>query len=75
VVRDGEADVCDYDPGFETTVTVSAALRTLVRVWRGDLSWQVALRGEAVSLDGPAEARRELPVWLGQSALAAVPRP
>jgi hypothetical protein len=35
----------------------------------------VALRGEVVSLDGPAEARRELPVWLGQSALAAVPRP
>jgi DNA-binding HxlR family transcriptional regulator len=75
VVRDGEVDVCDYDPGFEATVTVSAALRTLVRVWRGDLSWQVALRGEAVSLDGPAEARQELPVWLGQSALAAVPRP
>jgi DNA-binding HxlR family transcriptional regulator len=75
VVRDGEVDVCDYDPGFEATVTVSAALRTLVRVWRGDLSWQVALRGEVVSLDGPAEARQELPVWLGQSALAAVPRP
>ena len=75
VVRDGEADVCDYDPGFEATVTVSAALRTLVRVWRGDLSWPVALREETVSLDGPSEARRELPGWLGQSALAAVPRP
>jgi DNA-binding HxlR family transcriptional regulator len=75
VVRDGEVDVCDYDPGFEPTVTVSAALRTLVRVWRGDLSWQGALRGQDVTLDGPAEARRELPGWLGQSALAAVPRP
>ncbi|WP_129783627.1 winged helix-turn-helix transcriptional regulator [Promicromonospora panici] len=75
VVRDGEADVCDYDPGFEATVTVSAPLRTLVRVWRGDLSWRDALRGEAVSLDGPAQVRRELPGWLGQSALAGVPRP
>jgi DNA-binding HxlR family transcriptional regulator len=75
VVRDGEADLCDYDPGYEATVTVSAALRTLVRVWRGDLSWQGALRGEAVSLDGPAEARRDLPMWLGQSPLAVVPRP
>jgi hypothetical protein len=56
-------------------VTVSAALRTLVRVWRGDLSWQGALRGQGVTLDGPAGARRELPGWLGQSALAAVPRP
>ncbi|GAB2499358.1 helix-turn-helix domain-containing protein [Promicromonospora xylanilytica] len=75
VVRDGEVDVCDYDPGFEPTVTVSAALRTLVRVWRGDLSWQGALRAQDVTLEGPAEARRELPGWLGQSTLAVVPRP
>jgi DNA-binding HxlR family transcriptional regulator len=75
VVRDGEADVCDYDPGLEPTVVVWTPLRTLTRVWRGDLAWPQVLRSGEVRLDGPAEARRRVPTWLGQSEFAKVPRP
>jgi DNA-binding HxlR family transcriptional regulator len=75
VVRDGEADACDVDPGLEALVSVSSSLRELVRVWRGDTSWELALRSRSVRLDGPQGACRELPGWIGRSRLAAVPRP
>src|SRR5919201_610196 len=35
VICDGEADVCDADPGHEVAVTVTANLRALIQVWRG----------------------------------------
>ncbi len=73
-VSGGEADICDYDPGFDVTVTVVAELRTLTEIWRGDVSWQQALKDGQVELTGPSTAVRSLPGWLGQMPLAAVPR-
>ena len=75
VVADGEADVCDFDPGYEVTGTVECSLRTLTRIWRGDDTWSRALQNGGVTVSGPAEARRAIPTWIGQSALSAVPRP
>lgn len=75
VVTGDEADLCDYDPGFDVTVTIRTGLATLTRIWRGDLSWDAALRAGRVRLDGPEQARRALPTWIGQSTLAATPRP
>jgi DNA-binding HxlR family transcriptional regulator len=75
VVEKGEADVCDFDPGFEVDGTVQASLRTLTRLWRGDLDWPRALSAGSVVISGPADVRRGLPDWIGQSRLAAVARP
>lgn len=67
-------DVCDADPGLPVTVAISAPLRLMVRLWRGDVSWPVALRS-GLRVDGPSWARRALPDWMRLSAFAAVPRP
>ncbi|WP_454044268.1 winged helix-turn-helix transcriptional regulator [Cellulosimicrobium sp. Marseille-Q8652] len=75
VVRDGDADLCDVDPGLDPAVVVRSGLRALTHVWRGDTTWERALRSGDVVLDGPVAARRSLPAWLGQSDLARVPRP
>jgi DNA-binding HxlR family transcriptional regulator len=75
VVDDGEADVCDFDPGYEIAGTVETSLRALTRIWRGDLSWSRALFDGSVAVSGPAEVRRAIPSWIGQSSAAAVPRP
>ena len=75
MVADGEADVCDFDPGFEVTGTVETSLRTLTRIWRGDIGWSQALLDGSVAISGPADVRRAVPSWIGQAALAAVPRP
>ncbi|MFC8600183.1 MULTISPECIES: winged helix-turn-helix transcriptional regulator [unclassified Isoptericola] len=75
VVRDGQVEVCDYDPGYDTAVVVTTPLRTLTRLWRGDVTWDGALRARDVVLDGPEAVRRQVPRWLGQSVFAGVPRP
>lgn len=75
VVSAGEADVCDYDPGFEVAARVATTLHTFVRVWRGDLGWRQALASRAITVDAPSHVRREVPDWLGQARLAGVPRP
>jgi DNA-binding HxlR family transcriptional regulator len=75
VGTDGQVDVCDYDPGFDVTATVHGSIRTLTRIWRGDQSWQQALRAGRVTVSAPTDVRRAVPDWLGQAPLAAVPRP
>jgi len=75
VVSEGVADVCDFDPGYEVAATVETSLLALIQLWRGDQSWSRATLNGTVSIDGTADARRAVPAWLGQSRLAAVPRP
>jgi DNA-binding HxlR family transcriptional regulator len=75
VITRGEVDVCDVDPGHAVAVTVTANLRSMVNLWRGDLSWSNALRAGAVEVDGPEGLRRAVPGWFTLSTFAAVPRP
>ncbi|MEW2483413.1 helix-turn-helix domain-containing protein [Mycobacterium sp. NPDC049093] len=74
-VSDGQADVCDFDPGYELAGTVQADLRALVEIWRGDVGWARAVLDGSVALSGSADVRRAIPRWLGQSTAAAIPRP
>jgi putative sterol carrier protein len=67
--------VCDFDPGYEVAGTVETSLRTLTRIWRGDVDWAHAQLDGSVKVSGPADVRRAIPEWVGQATLAAVPRP
>jgi HxlR-like helix-turn-helix/SCP-2 sterol transfer family len=73
LIKPDDVDVCDDDPGQPVTVTITADLRTMVRIWRGDLSWSAALGAEQVRIEGPL--RRAVPSWFALSPFAAVPRP
>jgi DNA-binding HxlR family transcriptional regulator len=76
IVIDPEGiDVCDADPGHPVTVTLIGTLRTMTRLWRGDVTWESVVRSGDLRLEGPAPVRREVPRWLRLSAFAAVPRP
>ena len=74
VITGDGVDVCDSDPGHPVRVTVEASLRTLTRVWRGDVGWATALRSGELVLHGEQQARRALPRWLKLSSLAPTPR-
>jgi DNA-binding HxlR family transcriptional regulator len=74
VLSPGEIDVCDTDPGFDVSVRVTAELRAMVLIWRGDLSWPHALRSGDVVVHGPERWRRAVPEWFAPSQFAAVPR-
>lgn len=75
VINGGDADVCDADPGHPVAVTVTARLRHLTEVWRGDVSWRQALRSGTVAIQGPEELRRAVPQWFTLSVFAPVARP
>lgn len=75
VITADEADVCDTDPGYPVAVTVTASLRRLTEIWRGDLSWSAALRSGEVEVDGPSALRRAVPDWFALSQFASVARP
>ncbi|MCZ4535906.1 helix-turn-helix domain-containing protein [Gordonia terrae] len=75
VVVGGEAQVCDFDPGYELDATVMTDLRTLTEIWRGDIDWRLALAADRVEIHGAAEVARDVPSWIGQSLSSAVPRP
>jgi DNA-binding HxlR family transcriptional regulator len=74
ITADG-VDVCDADPGHAVRVTVEASLRTMTRIWRGDLTWPAALKSGDLVLRGAEQACRALPRWLKLSSLAPTPRP
>lgn len=73
-VNGDEVDVCDYDPGYDVSATVATSLRTLTGIWRGDQSWSQAMRDGDVQVEAPSAVRRQVPAWIGQSLLSAVPR-
>jgi DNA-binding HxlR family transcriptional regulator len=75
VITADDADVCDADPGYPVTVTVTASLRRMTDVWLGNLSWAEALRSGMVMIHGPEEMRRAAPRWFTLSAFAQVSRP
>jgi DNA-binding HxlR family transcriptional regulator len=75
VITGDGVDLCDFDPGHPLAATVETDLRTLTRLWRGDVSWRQALHSGGLQLHGPTQARRVVPRWLKLSAFAPVPRP
>lgn len=66
-------DVCDQDPGQPVQAWVDTDVRTLTRVWLGQVTWADALRAGQLAVHGESNARRGLPGWLGVSRFAAVP--
>jgi hypothetical protein len=75
VITHAEADVCDADPGYDVAVAVTASLRSMVRIWRGDVAWVEALREGTVAVEGPEALRRSVATWFTLSPFASVPRP
>ena len=68
----GEIDICPKDPGFEVSLYVRTDLRTMTRVWLGDLSISAAIRSDAIELSGLRDLRRRFEQWLGLSCFAGI---
>ena len=67
-----EVDMCPIDPGFEVDLYVTTDLKTLTRIWMGDLTFTAAQVSGAIELEGPNALRQQFDKWLGCSAFAEV---
>ena len=70
-LNDGETcELCVKEPGFEVDLYVIADLRTLILVWRGDMSLERAMRADRLEAHGTVAGMRAFPHWFGISTLA-----
>jgi DNA-binding HxlR family transcriptional regulator len=64
LLRDGDAEICNFDPGFGEDLFVQVHDATLFTRWHlGEVSWSAVLRSNAVTMTGPSSLRRALPTW------------
>ena len=75
VLTADEVDMCDYDPGFGTDLTLRTSVDTLVRIWRGELGWNDAVHAGRLQLEGPSTLQQQVKHWFQLSPFASVPRP
>jgi DNA-binding HxlR family transcriptional regulator len=72
LLRRSEVSLCTTNPGFPEEVGVRTDRRTLIRWWRGDLSFPQA-RQAGLVVHGRREWVRAFPGWFERYLLAAVP--
>ncbi len=75
VLADGESDLCLRDPGFDVDLYIATDLRTMTRVWMGDIPVREALRSEAIELQGSRSLVDSFERWLPLSHHAQHERP
>ena len=51
MINESDVDVCDADPGYDVRITVNTTLRTMSRVWRGDIPLSHAQRAGQLDPD------------------------
>ncbi len=67
-VRDGIVQECAQDLGFDVDVYITSTVRTLTKVWYGELGIQRAIDEGLVKIVAPPVYLRSLPSWLGISS-------
>ena len=72
VNEQGSVDLCKQDPGDPAAMEIQTTLRTLTRVWMGDLSLEAAQRSGRLRILGSNDIRRCLLRWLRLSPYAPV---
>lgn len=66
--------LCLTDPGLEVDMLVSTDVRTLTRVWMGDLDLDDAQRKDHIRTQGSPRLKAEFRRWLRESPFAAARR-
>jgi DNA-binding HxlR family transcriptional regulator len=70
VLEPGDASVCYTDPGYDIDAVLAADLKTLYRVWVGEIELYDAVRAGTIDLTGARWIVRGLPNWLRMSPIA-----
>jgi DNA-binding HxlR family transcriptional regulator len=72
VLQRPEVDLCLFDPGYEVSLEIDAAVEALARVCLGHLPLLQAMRDGGIEVHGAPHHRNALAGWLGVSRFAAL---
>ena len=75
VIRDGEVDLCLKHPGHAVDLTICATLRTLARLYVGELDARAAMASKEITLAGSASLARTFPRWYERERIASATFP
>jgi hypothetical protein len=67
--EDGEADLCNKDPGHEIDLYVKAHIRALTEIWMGR-RLDDAMQDETLMLEGSLRHVRNFPKWFSLNSYA-----
>jgi len=67
-VQGGSASTCDTGLGFDTDVLIQSTIRTMTRVWYGELDINAAIASGQVKVDATPALSRHISRWLGISS-------
>lgn len=70
LIRDGDIDLCQSDPGFEVDLYLASTVRIMGRVWIGQRGLAAAIQDGDIQLHGRRDLMHSLPRWLMLSAIA-----
>ena len=65
LVNSDVVDLCTNDPGKDVDLYISSSVRTIVKIWEGDLDMRVAIRDGLVKAQGLHHLIRTMPDWFG----------
>jgi DNA-binding HxlR family transcriptional regulator len=72
VEKQGDVDLCWYDPGFDVDLYVSTDLCTMTSIWMGLTT--VHKERDKISLTGDLDIAAKMQIWLGLSPFAVMPK-
>ena len=67
-VRNGVAQECSQDLGFDVDIYITASVRTLTKVWYGELDIRQAMEEGSAKVVAPPAFLRTIRRWLGISS-------
>jgi DNA-binding HxlR family transcriptional regulator len=72
LVDGNSVDVCVQDPGRDVDIYFGTDLRTMIRIWMGDLSYRAAMADGRMKIVGPSALTRDIKSWLAPHSLADI---
>jgi hypothetical protein len=65
--------MCNKDPGRDVDVYFTCAVRTMVDIWMGELSYKKAVKEDLLKAVGPSAYKRNIFSWMDRSIFADLP--
>ena len=66
-VRNGDVQTCDTNLGFDTDVLIRATVKTLTKIWYGELDVAAAMESGQMKVDAAPVYTRRIGRWFGIS--------